>query len=158
MPSWLQALLTFLGLLVVFPAFWLGITRLITTTAGWPRLVAEFPAPRGFREEPYFGMTSGRIGLARFNGVLRVSSGPSGLYVSILPLFAWGAPPILVPWDRVEWRGERWGWVRLRLLSRKPVDLTLAKRVWDARQGAPDGGRGEAGSGLDFDLPTGGRP
>lgn len=157
MPTWLIVLLALLGP-VVFGAFWMAMTRVIATAAGWPRLAAEFRAPPDFpREEPFFAMSSGRIGLARFNGVLRVGVGPSGLYLGLMPLFGWGSPPVLIPWDRVEELGTGWGWRRLRIHCRKPVSLSLSGRVWEARRGGPGAAGDSARSEPSFpggDLPS----
>lgn len=50
---------------------------------------------------------SGFIGRSRYGGVLTVASLPEGLYLSVMPLFRPGHPPLLIPWGDVHVRGYR---------------------------------------------------
>ena len=119
-------------LLPVFVAAWLLVSGLLAHLGGWASLAKEFAA-----EEPDPGerhrFQSGSVGYRYFpvhyRGCLFLTLTPEGLHLSLLFLFRFQAPPILIPWRAVESMSEerqfftryttitlrdRWQHVRLR--------------------------------------------
>ena len=50
-------------------------------------------------------MKHGYVGWIRYKGTLNVGITPEGIYLSVIPVFNLGTPPLLIPWqaiDRIE--------------------------------------------------------
>jgi hypothetical protein len=87
-------------LAVAFPLFWCFISYIIGQAGGWAGIHARFggppgPIPAGRSFE------AGRIGIAKYNGVLRIAHDRFGLYLSVMVLFRVGHPPLFIPWNEV---------------------------------------------------------
>ncbi|WP_298362311.1 hypothetical protein [Runella sp.] len=91
------------GFSLFFPLLWSGIIYLISYVSGWQFLAAHYktePLTDGFHRGVY-----GRIGVANYNGVLRVAFTEKGMYLHVMPLFKIGHPPLLLPWSQLkEWK------------------------------------------------------
>jgi hypothetical protein len=134
MPTEAQLLL--LAFPVLFIGLWLFVGLFLGVLAGWFRLRRRFPAPKG--EVALFTLRghTGSMGLGvHFNGVLDMAACPSGLRLSIWPLFCPFCRPILVPWDQI--RPEEAGYYSLvfphvRLQFGRPAEgrLTLPTILW----------------------------
>ena len=88
--------------LPLFAIFWVLITGVLASISGWPNLADTFPA--GERPDSEALRRSvlkiGRIGE---NNVTTLRPTPQGLYMSANPLFRFRRPPVLVPWNRIEY-------------------------------------------------------
>ena len=99
--------------LVVFPLFWCGINLALSYLSGWRSLARHF---RGRPAEPVakVSLGSARMGSAIFptsySGILNVTASREGVGLSLFPLFAVGAPALLIPWDAM---GECRTWTLL---------------------------------------------
>ena len=91
----------------IFVAFWLGISWFISLN-GWSQLSKHFRASEAVSQAPAtsFSMQSGtlrKVGSVGFGGnyrgALTIRCGPAGLGLSVMPLFRFGHPPLLVPWS-----------------------------------------------------------
>ncbi|HEU4453908.1 MAG TPA: hypothetical protein VFR81_12655 [Longimicrobium sp.] len=90
--------------LVFFAVMWIGVNRLLAQLSGWRWLARHFRGtPADVVESVSMG--SARMGSAFFptaySGILNVSASREGVGLSLFPLFAIGAPPLLIPWDAV---------------------------------------------------------
>jgi hypothetical protein len=86
--------------LVAFPLFWCAINFALSYLSGWRSLARDF---RGKPAEPGAKVLgSARMGSPIFptgySGILNVSASREGVGLSLFPLFAVGAPPLLIPW------------------------------------------------------------
>lgn len=96
------------GFAIVFPLFWCGVIGLISAIGGWGKLARSYAAdPERMREGVSPGdkgihhLVSGMIGIARYKSVLTVRPLPAGFYLSVMPLFRFGHPPLFLPWGAV---------------------------------------------------------
>ncbi|WP_428655867.1 hypothetical protein [Runella sp.] len=88
------------GFIVVFSILWSGICFLIAWVSGWRHLASLYqttPLKEGF----YTGIY-GRIGLANYNGVLRLGFSEKGMYLHVMPLFKLGHDALLIPWSELK--------------------------------------------------------
>jgi hypothetical protein len=105
--AWLVPLIL-LAFLVVFPLFWMLVVGLISLLSGWQRLAERYRATVptvGPTVGETLHMQNGMIGWARYNGVLTLTAGPSGLFMEVFPLFRFAHPRLLIPWQ--EFRNAR---------------------------------------------------
>jgi len=90
--------------LIIGPAFmvllWIAVCYLIARTGGWHRLAERFRTMDKVRGKT-FSFTSGRFGIANYNGVLFITLTERGLQLSVFPLFRPFHPRILIPWDAI---------------------------------------------------------
>lgn len=120
---WMVAWIPF----VAFPIVWVGVCLLLGRLGGWGRMATHYrtsePAPRGVE-----WFTTGTVGGVRYRNALVVAASPRGLYLSVLPLFRPGHPPLLVPWSAVQ-PGPPSRWFGARVRVRHGPTLMLPKRV-----------------------------
>ncbi|MCC7502355.1 MAG: hypothetical protein IT229_07480 [Flavobacteriales bacterium] len=83
-----------------FPLFWCLISFMIGHTSGWGRMHERYGGPPG-PVPPCRSFQAGRIGGAKYNGVLRIAHDPFGLYLSVIFLFRVGHPPLFIPWSAI---------------------------------------------------------
>jgi hypothetical protein len=99
---------------------------MIGHTSGWCRMHARCGGPPG-PVPPGRSFQAGRIGEAKYNGVLRIAHDPFGLYLSVMFLFRVGHPPLFIPWSAfgpVTVTKELWT-ERVRFTVGHPVITTL---------------------------------
>ena len=130
---------------VGFFVFWCFIVWLISAVGGWSSLAAHYR-----NELPFTGRTwsfrSGMMGgIARYNGALTVGVNPSGLYLSVLPLFRPGHPPLFIPWSDVTVGNEQRflrSYIAFRFRQAPDTSLWLWERfgreVLETARGGPD--------------------
>jgi hypothetical protein len=96
-------------LLPVFVAGWLLVSGLLAHFGGWASLAKEFAAEAPESGERY-RFQSGAMGYRYFpvhyRGCLTLTLVPEGLHLSLLFLFRFQAPPILIPWRVIESMSE----------------------------------------------------
>ncbi|BAZ01653.1 hypothetical protein NIES37_56570 [Tolypothrix tenuis PCC 7101] len=87
----------------IFPALFLilfMVGMILTFRHDWSRLAELY---RTYEEAPpnFWRMQSGAVGLIYYKSTLNVGVSRQGLYLSIFPLFSFGLPPLLIPWNAV---------------------------------------------------------
>lgn len=91
--------------LLFFVAAWLILCVLLSLMGGWHRLAQRFPAKSDSDGEEFrFASMSLGSGLfpVRYRNSLFVTTGRSGLGLSVLFLFRVMHPPLFIPWSAVE--------------------------------------------------------
>lgn len=86
-----------------FPAFiglWCGVCYLLSKMSGWRDLAEKYPLTAPFTGETH-SWQSGRMGACSYRSCLILGVNHQGLYLSVFPIFAIGAPPLLIPWPAV---------------------------------------------------------
>ena len=81
-----------------FISLWCGLCWLMSRISGWSALAKKFRAAHPFVGEKRH-LQSGALGWVNYRSCLTVGVGREGLYVSVLPLFAIGSPPLIIPWS-----------------------------------------------------------
>src|SRR6476469_6745769 len=84
----------------IFVGMWCAVSLILSTTGGWRRLAASFPArsqPSGRR----FFLQGGKVGQVTYSGCLTIYSSQEGLHLSVWLPFRLGHPPLFIPWDAI---------------------------------------------------------
>jgi hypothetical protein len=89
-----------LGFFLVFPLFWMGITFLIAQMSGWSGLAGRYQTNQIFPDNTKH-FQYGRMGLANYNGTLKVGLSREGLYLGVFILFRVGHPDLFIPWSEI---------------------------------------------------------
>jgi len=88
-----------------FVVLWLGLSALISRTAGWSVLASHFRAAAAVSGEK-FRFVSGSLGArrlpVRYGGCLFVVVNQGGFGLSIFLPFRFRSPPLFFPWAQVE--------------------------------------------------------
>jgi hypothetical protein len=101
----------------LFIGVWFTSFHLIARLGGW-RSLASFYRTEAGPPGPLLRFRYGRLGaITNYNACLSLAASPRGLYLSLLPMFRPGHPPLLIPWSEVEVQASR-GWSRDYLVFR----------------------------------------
>ncbi len=124
------------ALLILAPAFvvavWMMVPTLIASIGGWTALAARFRcrAPlNGVRWKWQSGQMRWIIG---YNNCLTVGCNGEGLYLAMIPLFAFRHPPLLIPWNEIQVSRRRFLWadcVRFELGSGLDIPLLVRQEL-----------------------------
>ena len=99
-----QALIIGLLIPIGFPfallLVWSLVLTILSAVSGWSSLAGRYrtaanPVLRGLSSQ------SGWVGPVHYSRTLNLSSGPDGLRLSIMPLFGFRHPPLLIPWSDI---------------------------------------------------------
>lgn len=98
---WLIAALVIVVWPVAFIALWSGIVWLMAAVGGWRRLATRYRAT----ERPTGGRTltavSGMVGVARYRGLLTITTNEHGMFLEIRWIFRLAHPTLFIPWSAV---------------------------------------------------------
>lgn len=117
---------------VGFAAFWLLVTAMIGSLAGWYKMQRRYPPP----QEPALAVLryqSGWMGPARLRNVLTLSAHRSGISVGIARLLGPFQKPFLVPWEEIAAEPLSSfvvSWTQLRLGKPTVTTLTIKTAAW----------------------------
>ncbi|HVZ82918.1 MAG TPA: hypothetical protein VG893_04530 [Terracidiphilus sp.] len=139
---------------IFFVLVWIGTSMLIAALSGWHRLAGRFTSgakPCGDIRTagPWFHTVYARYA-THYNSVIRMAAAHDALYLSVLPLFRAGHPPLRIPWNDIRvvpvQRGLRQMMalslgnkecVTFRISMRMARKLGLPERMAAALPGAP---------------------
>lgn len=89
---------------IVVPAFFLGfwcfVLWALSALGGWNSLAGVYPARERSGGATYY-MQTGFVGAVCYRSCLNFRVSPAGLYLSIVPLFRFAHPPLLIPWSDI---------------------------------------------------------
>jgi hypothetical protein len=116
----------------VFVGGWVGISVLLSWIGGWRELARHYRATLPFTGQRFWMKSAGmRWGVA-YSRCLNLGSDSTGLFLSVVPLFRIGQPPLLVPWSDVSISRQR-GWllggVSLRFNRAPSVSLLIPAKL-----------------------------
>lgn len=101
-------LLLILGILVVFPIFfiglWLLVAAIVSAVGGWGELAERYPAPPTAEGTVYpsnSGVLQRRFLPVNYNFILTVRVGDAGVGLETNSLFRYKHPPLLIPWQAI---------------------------------------------------------
>lgn len=100
------AFILIVGATLLFASIWGVVSMVVSRTGGWKSLADRFPAP-GRPTGTRFGIQSGMVGTAAYNGFLTIHSSRAGFYLSVSGPFRIGHRPLFIPWDAVHNRTTR---------------------------------------------------
>ena len=114
-----------IGLLLLVAAGWLVFAMPVSYMSGWRHLAKVYRANQphsGQRFRPYAASMRRNV---NYNGMLMLSAGPQGLYLSMTLLFRPGHPPLFIPWTDISASVERRRWFNLAKLRFKGYEETF---------------------------------
>ncbi len=91
----------------VFAAMWIAIALLLSTLGGWRALAEHYRSSMPFSGHTWHFRSATMNGMAQYRNALTIGVNPAGLYLSILPLFRAGHPPLFIPWSDVTVTSEQ---------------------------------------------------
>lgn len=113
----------------IFPFFfvgmWLFVSFILGQMSGWAGLAEVYP-----QKSPYAGplvSTSGKMGMTRYSGVLRLGADEKSLHLSVLFLFRVGHAPLTIPWSSIRVSSEK-------IFFTEYVRLQIDQTILDVRK------------------------
>ncbi len=86
---------------VVFIMGFAGMSVLLARAGGWYDLSKIYPRPPSERPLRRRWLASAKINRVYYNSGLIVAVGVSGVFLSCIPPFNVGAPPLYIPWSKL---------------------------------------------------------
>lgn len=106
------------GLLLIFALAWLLACAAASMLGGWYELASLY-ASRQPLEGRKFTLSSGSIGRAmQYGGCLFATVGAAGIAVSVLFIFRFMHPRLVIPWSAIERCEKTRGWFMDRVALR----------------------------------------
>ncbi len=119
--------------LIIFPAMFAMVTKLLSIIGGWGRLASFYGSGKEYKG-PFMEMQSARMGIVRYNSILKVGTDTSSLFLRVMVLFRVGHPDLAVPLHEVHGQ-ERSGFfgrrLRLTFVKAPGVSMTITKKLGD---------------------------
>ena len=109
------------------PVCWCFVVYMTARTSGWAALAGKYRAtntPAGKR----FDFQSIKLGSVNYSAGLTIVVSSVGLYLSMLPFFRIGHPPLFIPWADIHDVQERkvlWHWRFVEMQIGTPAITTL---------------------------------
>ncbi len=122
-------LLVALGCLVGWPPLLFSISRI----SGWATLARHYPVDEAFHLNLWRGQSMSFGPWMGYNQCVTMAAGPSGVFLRLPWVFAWGHRPLLLPWHamRLEvsqgWMGRSW---HLTLADHPRIDLRMTEAMF----------------------------
>jgi hypothetical protein len=117
---------------VLLVALWCVVTAAISHVGGWAILARQYRYSSEFMGEKW-RMQSGRMRwLMSYNNCLTLGGNETGLYLSVLSLFRFQHPPLLIPWPEISVSRQRrffFNYVRLTLGREVKIPLLLRPTI-----------------------------
>ena len=123
----MQAYLPFL-FVSSFVAIWCCISWVVAKVSGWAQLAKTYPMPKVRTNETRFYCKSIRMkGNSKFKNCVNFGVSDEGLRLSMMFLFRFGSPPILIPWENLLSSKETVLkiFVNIRLVPTKHQDIVI---------------------------------
>ena len=87
--------------ILIFIAMWICGCKLISVFGGWEALSRDYRANSAFDGRKLWLKSIGLRSWANYNNGITLGVNKYGLYVSTLPFFRIGHPPLLIPWTDI---------------------------------------------------------
>ena len=127
------------ALLLFVPVWFCFLVWLLATLSGWRQMARQFRQRGPIESGQVRTWQSGRIGWVNYNNCLKVSIGPAGIGLKMMPPFNLFSPPLLLPWSALsEPRARKilWNEVVQFEVGQPPIgSITLPKKLFS---GSPD--------------------
>ena len=124
------------GFVVFFVLLWCCVCLLISLIGGWWRLARHYRATLMLPGKDHAGVW-GMVGSASYRGTLNVRTSPQGLYLSVVPLFQIGHPPLFIPWSHIRANDTAklrwWGLTRFDIGHPTITTISLPGQVLENR-------------------------
>ena len=89
------------GYIIFFIILWIGVCNLIAAASGWRVLAGHYPAISAFDGRKLWFKSAGMRSWMNYSNCITIGANKYGLYLSVLPLFRVGHPPLFFPWTDI---------------------------------------------------------
>lgn len=87
--------------ILLFIILWIGICKLISAAGGWRVLARDYRADSLFDGQKLWFKSLGMRSWTNYSNCITVGANKYGLYLSVLPIFRIGHPPLFFPWTDI---------------------------------------------------------
>lgn len=84
-----------------FILLWICVCQLISIAGGWRILGRDYRAAAPFHGKKLWFKSAGMRYWTNYNNCITVGANKYGLYLSVLPIFRVGHPPLFFPWTDI---------------------------------------------------------
>ena len=133
--------------ILIFIALWGCVCKLISVFGGWQALSRDYRTNSAFDGQKLWLKSVGIRRWTNYSNCITVGVNKYGLYVSVLPIFRIGHPPLFIPWlDISTEEGSRhlfFNIVKFEFARQPDVPMVfsrrLAERIFKMRQESQQG-------------------
>ncbi len=87
--------------IIFFIILWICVCKLISATGGWRTLARDYRANTAFDGQKRWLKSATMRRWTNYNNCVNIGANKYGLYLSVLPVFRVGHPPLLIPWTDI---------------------------------------------------------
>jgi hypothetical protein len=111
---------------------WIAISLFLSLVGGWQALAQKYRAPERIHGERFWLKSAGMRWGVGYRSALNFGVDVQGLFVSIVPIFRIGHPPLFIPWSDISFTRQR-QWlldgVRISFRKNPGVPILLPMKV-----------------------------
>jgi hypothetical protein len=130
-----------------FIALWICVCKLISVFGGWKTLSQDYQANSAFDGQKLWFKSVGMRRWTNYSNCITLGVNKYGFYISILPIFRIGHPPLFIPWTDISTEdGNRRLFFKIVIFKfAKQPDVPmvfskrLAERIFKMRQESQQG-------------------
>jgi hypothetical protein len=119
--------------ILFFILLWVGICKIISAAGGWRILAGDYQAISSFDGRKLWFKSVGMRSWTNYSNCITVGANKYGLYLSVLPIFRIGHPPLFFPWTDIstETVNRRLlpDMVKFRFTKQPEVPVIISKRL-----------------------------
>jgi hypothetical protein len=87
--------------ILIFIALWICVCKLISIFGGWKTLSQDYQANSAFDGQKLWLKSATMRRWTNYNNCVNIGANKYGLYLSVLPIFRIGHPPLFIPWTDI---------------------------------------------------------
>ena len=87
--------------ILFFIILWIVVCKLIAALGGWKLLAGEYQAISAFDDQKWWFKSAGMRSWTNYSACIIIGANKYGLYLSVLPIFRIGHPPLFFPWTDI---------------------------------------------------------
>jgi hypothetical protein len=84
--------------ILYFIILWICICKLVSAIGGWRILARDYCANSAFDGQKLWLKSAAMRRWTNYNNCVNIGADKFGLYLSVLPIFRVGHPPLFIPW------------------------------------------------------------
>ena len=119
--------------ILIFIALWSCVCKLISVFGGWQALSRDYRANSAFDGQKLWLKSVGIRSWTNYSNCITLGVNKYGLYVSVLPIFRIGHPPLFFPWTDISTQeGSRhlfFNIVKFKFAKQPDVPMVISKRL-----------------------------
>ena len=84
--------------ILLFIILWMGVCKLIAAAGGWRILARDYRADSVYDGKKLWLKSIGMRSWTNYSNCINIGANKYGLYLSVIPIFRVGHPPLFFPW------------------------------------------------------------